>query len=89
MRMKKGEGEEGKICVCTIARILCPHSTCGMSSLGQLMLDSRLVNKMEAQCPDKCFGYSVVLPRTDCWEGIAVCYLPGGVAKTIVEGFAS
>ena len=52
-------------------------------------VDSRLVNKMEAQCPDKCFGYSVVLPRTNFWEGVVVCYPPGCVAKTVVGGFAS
>ena len=86
MRAKKGEGEEGKNTSGTIARISCPRGMCGMSSLGQLHM---WIPDWSTRCPDKCFGYTVVLPRTDCWEGSRVCYRPGGVAKTVVGGFAS
>ena len=33
--------------------------------------------EMEAQRPDKWFGYPIVPPRMDCWERIIVCSPPG------------
>ena len=78
MRAKKGEGEEGK----NTSGHYCQDFVStwyvrNVISWPITYVESRLVNETEAQCLDKCFEYSAVLPRTDCLERIVVCYPPG------------